>query len=147
MCIGEFLQAGYSIKLEPTSSLDASQPLVGTWLDIDLYVRDQQVISIPKSVNRKWLYDAEPKGKSSIIPWPGRVPGGFQRLRSIFTARLTRARELQIPVGVTIWWVGELILELHLLGYPVSLIRAITHSLPFSLPTLFTELHQTKHMN
>eukprot|EP00959_Pyramimonas_sp_CCMP1952_P323465 6768882-Pyramimonas_sp.AAC.1 len=81
-----------------------------------------------------------------MLPWFGKLPGGFHALRNLFLYRLRRGRDLQLSFDCGVFWVGELILELFLLSYPVAVIRAAVHSLPCSPPAraarkLVRELH------
>ena len=133
-CCVMFLCAGFGIRFSPTSVMSPVSLEVGIWLDMHIYVRGQKLVILPKNTNRAWLYGVGSFEKAATIPWPGCPPGGFAALRCMFSTRIYRARELGVGWEITGMWLAELILELFLLGYPVSVIRAITHSLPCSPP-------------
>ena len=132
-CVYHFLQCAFTVKLSPVTDLSSSSAGRGTWLDLDVSVHGQALCVIPKNVNRPWLYRGEPRERCTLGRWPGRPPKGFGNLRSLFLVRVARARDLQLPAALAAVWLGELTLEMFLLGYPVSILRALVHSLPCSL--------------
>ena len=85
-----------------------------------------------KTPNRKWLYQCVSRGegelvmreKCTILERPGRPPMVF--------ARIARARSLGLSEVMSAIWVPEYLLELFLVGYPCTCLRAIAHDLPCS---------------
>ena len=94
----------------------------------------------PKNLNRKWLYQSvDPnhgvsvlREKCTLLEWPGRPPLGFALLVSGAKMRIARARSLGLSEIMSAIWVLEYLLELFLIGYPCSCLRAIAHDLPWS---------------
>ena len=93
-CLVRFLHAGLRVRFAPTGPVDPAAHEVGTWLGMVLYVNKQTIVVIPKNENRAWLMGSGPRGRGTLVPWPGAVPNGFAALRSAFGARLQRAAEL-----------------------------------------------------
>ena len=116
------------------------------WLDLQLYVlgpeshvseasvRRAQVLFAQKNANRVWLYEkiatSASRPRTTILPWPGRPPTGFNNLRSSFVSLLRRGFTLQVSDALSAHRILEHILELLLLEYPPSISRALLHSLP-----------------
>ena len=94
----------------------------------------------PKNLNRKWLYQCVSRGdgefvmreKCTVLEWPGRPPMGFALLVSAAKMRIARARSLGLSEIMSAIWVLEYLLELFLIGYPCTCLRAIGHDLPWS---------------
>ena len=70
--------------------------------------------------------------KCTLLEWPGRPPLGFALLVSGAKMRIARARSLGLSEIMSAIWVLEYLLELFLIGYPCSCLRAIAHDLPWS---------------
>ena len=93
-----------------------------------------------KKPNRKWLYPCVSRGevelvmreKCTILEWPGRPPMGCALLVSGAKMRIARARSLGLSEVMSAIWVLEYSLELFLVGYPCTCLRAIAHDLPWS---------------
>ena len=94
----------------------------------------------PKNLNRKWLYqcvnwsDGEfiMREKCTVLEWPGRPRMGFALLVNGAKMRNARARSLGLSEIMSALWVLEYLLELFLVGYPCTCLRAIAHDLPWS---------------
>ena len=93
-----------------------------------------------KNLNRKWLCHCVSRGegevvmrdKCTILEWPGRPPMGFALLVSGAKVRNARARSLGLSEVMSAIWVLEYKLELFLVGYPCTCLRAIAHDFPWS---------------
>ena len=93
----------------------------------------------PKNLNRKWLYQCVSRGKGdfvlrqkrTLLEWLGRPPMGFALLVSGAKMRNARARSLGLSEIMSAIWVLEYLLELFLIGYPCTCLRAIAHDLPW----------------
>ena len=142
-CLVEFAKKSYSIPISVASDVtcDLSPSLVAAqWLDLDLYAVGWNVCVAPKNLNRKWLYQSvDPnhgvsvlREKCTLLEWPGRPPLGFALLVSGAKMRIARARSLGLSEVMSAIWVLEYLLELFLIGYPCSCLRAIAHDLPWS---------------
>ena len=114
--------------------------MAAQWLDLDLYAVGWKVCVAPKNLNRKWLYQCVNWGdgefimreKCTVLEWPGRPPMGFALLVSGAKMRIARARSLGLSEIMSAIWVLEYLLELFLVGYPCTCLRAIAHDLPWS---------------
>ena len=142
-CLVEFTKKSYSIQISVASDVtcDLSPSLVAAqWLDLDLYAVGWSVCVAPKNFNRKWLYQCvDPNNgafvlreKCTLLEWPGKPPMGFALLVSGAKMRIARARSLGLSEIMSAIWVLEHLLELFLIGYPCSCLRAIAHDLPWS---------------
>ena len=142
-CLVEFAKKSYSIPISVASDVtcDLSPSLVAAqWLDLDLYAVGWNVCVAPTNLNRKWLYQcvSRDKGafvlreKCTLLEWPGRPPMGFALLVSGAKMRIARARSLGLSEIMSAIWVLEYLLELFLIGYPCTCLRAIAHVLPWS---------------
>ena len=142
-CLVEFAKKSYSIPISVASDVTCqlSPSLVAAqWLDLDLYAVGWNVCVAPKNLNRKWLYQNADSNhgvsvlreKCTLLEWPGRPPLGFALLVSGAKMRIARARSLGLSEVMSAIWVLEYLLELFLIGYPCSCLRAIAHDLPWS---------------
>ena len=142
-CLAVFAKESYSIPISVASDVacDLSPSRVAAqWLDLDLYAIGWNVCVAPKNLNRKWLYQSAKPGddafvlreKCTLLEWPGRPPMGFALLVSGALMRMARARSLGLSEIMSAIWVLEYLLELFLIGYPFSCLRAIAHDLPWS---------------
>ena len=59
------------------------------WLDIELTVVLQLVLSRDKNPNRSWMYSGgcfdtsvAPRQRTAIVPWTGALPHSFSNLRN-----------------------------------------------------------------
>ena len=82
------------------------------------------------NANRPWLYGCAERKKFALLPWLGVSAVGFKTLRGILLGRLVRSRQLVDHHQFTCLVMLEMLLELSHLGYPLSYIRALVHSLP-----------------
>ena len=142
-CLVEFAKKSYSIPISVASDVtcDLSPSRVAAqWLDLDLCEVGWNVCVAPKNLNRKWLYQCvDPdngafvlREKCTLLEWPGRPPIGFALLVSGAKMRNARARSLGLSEIMSAIWVLEYLLELFLIGYPCTCLRAIAHDLPWS---------------
>ena len=142
-CLVEFAKKSYSIPISVASDVTCElspSSVAAQWLDLDLYAVGWSVGVAPKNLNRKWLYQAvDPnhdafvlREKCTLLEWPGRPPLGFAMLVSGAKMRIARARSLGLSEIMSAIWVLEYLLELFLIGYPCSCLRAIAHDLPWS---------------
>eukprot|EP00959_Pyramimonas_sp_CCMP1952_P078599 1642839-Pyramimonas_sp.AAC.1 len=60
------------------------------------------------------------------------MPRGFNMIRSVLLGRISRCQALEFGEGILEIYMLETILELYLVRYPLTLIRALIHSLPVS---------------
>ena len=134
-CLVEFAKKSYSIPVSVASDVtsDLSPSLVAAqWLDMDLYAVGWNVRVAPKNLNRKWLYQCVSRGdgefvmreKCTFLEWPGRPPMGFALLVSGAKMRIARARSLGLSEIMSAIWVLKYLLELFLIGYPCTCLRA-----------------------
>ena len=135
-CLRNLASITYVEKLSPVS--DSLQGPI-TWVDMELRVVQGGLLVLPKNVNRKILLDfgdtgyLDRSGFSSVfIEWPGAMPRGFNMIRSVLLGRISRCKALELGEGILEIYMLETILELYLVRYPLSLIRALIHSLPAS---------------
>ena len=70
--------------------------------------------------------------KCTVLEWPGRPPMGFALPVSGAKMRIARARSLGQSEIMSAIWVLEYLLELFLVGYPCTCLRAMAHDLPWS---------------
>ena len=70
--------------------------------------------------------------KCTVLEWPGRPPMGFALLVSGAKMGIARARSLGLSEIMSAIWVLEYLLELFLVGYPCTCLRAIARDLPWS---------------
>ena len=131
-CVFHFLRSALVVQLSPVTDLEGAGPCSGTWLDMDITVCGQSLCIVPKNVNRPWLYRGALRERCALGHWPGRPPKGFGNLRAMFLVRIARSRELRIDADAAAVWLGELVLEMFILGFPLSVLRALVHSLPCS---------------
>ena len=83
-----------------------------------------------KNPNRLWVQGKGDKKKERYVPFLGRLQCPFGMLRCLLLGRLARLRELELPAESQLVLLFEEIQELILEGYPISILRAVIHSLP-----------------
>ena len=84
-----------------------------------------------KNPNRDWLFSASvPRKKANIVPWPGILPTSFTKTRAVLLGKMSRSMQLELSDELLSIVILEYVLELFLLQYPVSTIRAILHAIP-----------------
>ena len=136
-CLVDFAKKSYSISVsvasDVTSDLSPSH-VAAQWLDLDLYAVGWKVCVAPKNLNRKWLYQCVNWGegefvmreKCTVLEWPGRPPMGF-----CDAGKWSQEENCTCTIMSAIW-VLEYLLDLFLVGYPCTSLRAIAHDLPWS---------------
>ena len=92
-----------------------------------------------KNPNRPWLLGTGDKGKQRRVPYLDRLQCPFGLLRGLLLSRAARLNELELTEKLQTACMIEEIQELILEGYPISLLRALVHSLPFQ-STVFLNL-------
>ena len=101
------------------------------WVDLHITVFASGVFWTIKNPNREWLFAASsPRKKANIVPWPGVLPTSFTKIRAVLTGRMSRSMQLELSDELLSIVILEYVLELFLLYYPVSTIRAILHAIP-----------------
>jgi hypothetical protein len=84
-----------------------------------------------KNPNKPWLLGTGDKGKQRRVPYLDRLQCPFGLLRGLLLSRAARLNELELTEKLQTACMIEEIQELILEGYPISLLRALVHSLPF----------------
>ena len=100
------------------------------WTDIEIVPVQFGFGLSYKSPNRAWLL--APRGerpRTTLLGWPGTLPGPFRQHAAIAHARFLRCRRLKLTCAMESITVQEWVLELLLLGWPVSLIIKLLYSL------------------
>ena len=130
-CIGAFASQVYAEKLSVVHASDGARGLrVFEWLDIEFHFWHSAFSWTLKNPNRGWVLTDSPRQKSNLLPWMGRPPTSFKRLRSMLIGRLVRAATLEVPLALRSFIVFEFLLELLRLSYPLSFVKALIHSTP-----------------
>ena len=122
-----------SVVYESPDILTAENMELFTWLDLSIGINKYGLFWIPRNANRAWIWSPtapEDRPKPVVHPWPGVLATPFGRLRAIILGKCARAYSLDVGTYVESLMILEALLELVLVGYPYSLIRAITHSIP-----------------
>ena len=103
-----------------------------TWTDLVFSVdpMTRGVSWTAKNPNRLWVQGKGDKKKERYVPFLGRLQCPFGMLRCLLLGRLARLRELELPAESQLVLLFEEIQELILEGYPISILRAVIHSLP-----------------
>ena len=84
-----------------------------------------------KNPNREWLVTASsPRKKANIVPWPGVLPTSCIKTRAVLIGRMSRSMQLELSDELLSIVILEYALELFLLHFAVSTIRAILHAIP-----------------
>ena len=84
-----------------------------------------------KNPNRDLLFSASvPRKKANIVPWPGTLPTSFTKTRAVLLGGMSKSKQLELSDELLSIVILEYVLELCLLQYPVSTIRAILHAIP-----------------
>ena len=133
VCIDAFVRSTYAEAISPcgrSDELSSAEAL--KWIDLDIYVAGFAMMWLPHNPNRKWLHESckGPRPSAVLVEWPGSMPMGFSVLRGLLLGKLSRARQVAMADPIIVVTLLECILELHRIGYPYPLIRALVHSLP-----------------
>ena len=129
-CIFVFLRACYQVPISLVSGAGAS---VHTMVNVELRVAGQHVAVNIKNPNRSWVHGrGPPQQKSTFLPWTGVLKGGLGSIRCVVFGHLARTKMLELPERFGVARLLEDLVELVFLGYPLSVIRGLVHSLPCS---------------
>ena len=74
--------------------------------------------------------------QTQFVPWPGKLPYHFKQLRGILISKMSVAWSAHIPSLSVAFCLLEILLELLRSNYPLSLLRAVIHSLPCWPPAI-----------
>ena len=85
-----------------------------------------------KNPHRSWVHGRGPQQKSTFLPWTGVLKGGFGCIRGVVLGHLARTKMLGLPERFGVARLLEDIVELVYMGYFLSVIRGLVHSLPCS---------------
>ena len=127
-CIFVFVRACYQI---PISLVSGASTAVHTWVDV-LRVVGQHVAVNIKNPNRSWVHDRGPQQKSTFLPWTGVLEGGngFHSWALCWVIwQEPGCWGYQNSLG---WLVSWKMLWNWCMGYPLSVIRGLVHTLPCS---------------
>ena len=122
-----------SVVYESPDILTANIMELFTWLDLSIGISKHELFWISRNANRPWIWSPtapEDRPKPIVHPWPGVLAIPFGRLRAIILGKCARAFSLGVGTYVESLVILEALLELVLVGYPYSLIRAVAHSIP-----------------
>lgn len=109
-----------------------------TWLDQEFRVVGDAVVRRFRHGAREWVAGrALRPDRPTFLPYLGALPSSFAVIRGIVCGRLKRLRTLQCGGAEIVQVLLETHLELVLLGYPVSFVRAVAQSLSKS-PAVYT---------
>lgn len=101
-----------------------------TWLEQELRVVGDAVVRRFRHGAREWVAGrALRPDRPTFLPYLGALPSSFAVIRGIVCGRLKRLHTLQCGGAEIVQVLLETHLELVLLGYPVSFVRAVAHSL------------------
>ena len=131
-CIFVFLRVRYPVPISLVSGADTA---VHTWVNVELRVIGQHVAVNIKNPNRLWVHNRGPQQKSTFLPWTGVLKGGMGSISSVVLGHLARTKMLGLPEQFGVARLLEDIVELVYMGYPLSVIRGLVHSLPCSRVT------------
>jgi len=127
--------SAFPMKITACSGTSELREAPHVWVDVQLMIRGQTVIMLSKNPNRPWLHGHGERVRCSLLPWVGKLPMPFKTIRGGLIGRLARCQALGLTEFMCCHRVLEELLELHLLGYPPSMLRALSHSLPLSPAT------------
>ena len=119
----------------PISLVSGADTAVHTWVDVELRVIGQHVAVNVKNPNRSWVHNRGPQQKSTFLPWTGVLKGGMGSIRGVVLGHFARTKMLGLPEQFGVARLLEDIVELVYMGYPLSVIRGLVHSLPCSRVT------------
>ena len=128
-CNFVFLRACYPVPISLVSGADTA---VHTWVDVELRVIGQHVAVNIKNPKRSWVHNRGPQQKSTFLPWTGVLKGGMGSSRGMVLCHLARTKMLGLLEQFGVARLLEDIVELVFLGYHLSVIRGLVHSLPCS---------------
>ena len=119
---------------EPVSDVykscqDFPQPCI--WLNFACCIHGNSLKWTLKNTNRQYLYGNRLSPfVPAFLPWPGALPYHFRQLRGMLISKLAMCWAASIDVVLSSFVLIEMLLELLRLGYPLSLARALIHSVP-----------------
>ena len=139
MCLGVYTPLCYSATLSTvyrSNSLCFADPLPRfVWTDLDIAIVGYDLLIGLTNENRSFLDNpATPRHRPALVPWMGASAHSFAELRSMCISRVARGSSQRRPPVMVFISILELVLEMHLLGYPATLLRALVHSLPPTRP-------------
>lgn len=107
------------------------------WLDQEYRAVGSELVVRYRHAAKKWVAGrAAVPERASFLPYLGALPTPFSCLRGIVLGRLRRLQILRCSESEVLVVMAEACLELLLLGYPQSVVRAVAHSLPSSAATV-----------
>ena len=128
-CIFVILRACY---LVPISLVSGAGTKIHTWVDVELRVVGQYVAVNVENPNLSWVNGRGPQQKSTLFPWTGVLKGGLGCIRGVVLGLLARTKMLGLRERFGVARLLEDIVELVYMGYLLSVIRGLVHSLPCS---------------
>ena len=112
-----------------SSLVDWPKPCV--WLNFEIHIQGREVTWTLKNSNRRHLYGCRDASfEPAYLPWPDFLPYRFKQLRGIMISKLAMSWSSSLSTVTSALVVLEVCLDFLKLGYPVDLLRALTHSLP-----------------
>ena len=130
-CLSVFFSTLYSEKLSEVYSSDLESGKPFTWLLFEFHIHGPHLAWTLKNSNKGYLFGSPGQILGpSIVAWPGCLPMHFKQLRGLLLNKLFTSWSALLSPTATAIVLLELLLELLRLGYPVSLLRSLVHSIP-----------------
>ena len=130
-CVSVFFSTLYSEKLSEVYSSDLALGNPCNWLLFEFHIRGPHLAWTLKNNNRSYLYGVPGQiFVPSLVAWPGCLPMPFKQLRGILVNKLYISWSALLSPPATAIVLLELLLEMLRLGYPMSLLRSLIHSVP-----------------
>ena len=136
-CLGKFVDHMFDEPISPVFVSKKDVPAQFTWLQADFFLTGYKLAWTLKNGNRDAIF-CKTGGpfKPQFLPWPGSLPVFFKQLRGVLISKAVVCRAMGVSVAIAASAILEALLELIRLEYPLSLIRALVHSLPRSRASL-----------
>ena len=116
----------------PLSLVSGAGTTIHTWVDVELRVVGQHFAVNIKNPNQSWVHSLGPQQKSTFFPWTGVLKGGLGSISGVVLGHLARTKMLGLPEQFGVPRRLEDVLKLVEMGYPLSVIWGLVHSLPCS---------------
>jgi hypothetical protein len=143
-CLLAWMECSYPLPLSLCSGAAKKPGVARIWLDVEFDITGFFVFIFPKNPNRQWLFDkSQPRVRDTMVPWPGALPTKFSVMVCTIYARLYRAESLGLDLHAQCTVIMECVLEMHLMGYPQRILRALVHALP-ACPASFLARRTTR---
>ena len=138
-CVEKHFRGLFAEPLSTVFNSDTASTNIFEWLHLEFCLQGAHLTWSLKNQNRSFFYQRDnSKFRSNFVAWPGALPLFFKQLRGLFISKDVAATDALVSYEGGAVVLLELVLELLSLGYPVSLLRCIVHSLPKSPAALLT---------